>query len=316
MSSGTRLLTATSATLACLALLLGEQCQGAVMFADNFNRDSDNNIDASISGMSATFPLAVDSVYVGSDETLAAPPVTASQAVADALTNVELGGLHLADGPNASAIYIDHNFVDATATRLIAKLNISNDGTADNTGQRWAGIGFGASQTEAQSAAYDFNASDADGSRGWRGHVDNADAAVAGSGFADLYVAWERVASTNDSLGRIALYNNGTRLALFDNGGSLYEEGDTLRVDLAFADFNAGTIVSANVFYAGSVVGSDTFAWDNDANYIGITARQNGDGWAVDNLSISLVPEPSSVALTGLLGALIASSIAMRKKLG
>ena len=253
------------------------------VFSDTFDRPANNDIDASTDGMSGfVAPLTYNE---RSDLVLTAN---------DGITNIESNQLHLADGTNATAMNLDFNFVSPVTTSLSVSLDlISNDGLASDGFQRFVGFGFGATAAEANGIRFDQGSSAA--SPAWKGHQSGT---LAGSGVADFFVAWERdTNAAQNNFGTISFWKNGVRALTFDNAGSLYQIGSTLKVDLSFVNFNAGTTVSASVHYDGTLVGNDTFQWDNtNANYIGIAARQDLAGWTTDNFVVQandfVIPSP------------------------
>ncbi|MEM7315012.1 MAG: hypothetical protein AAF497_17840 [Planctomycetota bacterium] len=260
---------------------------------DDFTRADNEDIDADTSGMSGMLaPLSY--IEVG-DTNLSLP----------GLTNIAGNALSLADGPNMSVFHLDRNFVSDTTTNISVSLDLlSNDGNADQLGERFVGVGFGATQSEAEGAAFDHNA--AATSPAWKGHQNGT---TDGSGFADFFVAWERTGGDPDTAGQIAIWRNGIKGMVFDNAGAFYEIGSTLTVGLSFADFSAGSTVTADITYGDVALGTETFTWDNtNQNYIGIAARQNQQGWSVDNLMIeanAFVPEPQLNALWIVIGLAI-----------
>ncbi|MEN1680441.1 MAG: dockerin type I domain-containing protein [Planctomycetota bacterium] len=266
----TSLLKQSAVAAAVTLLVLTGPASAQVLFQDTFDRANNDDIDADTTGMLGTLaPLTY----------LEGP---AGDSVADgSLSNIENNALQLADGPNMSMVSLDQNFIGGMNSMSISLDLVANNGT-NNAPDFFVGLGVGGTQAEAAAVGFDHNATVE--SPGWKG---NQNGTTAGSGFADFYVAWERTGANPNSDGRIAFWKNGVRGAIFDNDGSFYNIGDTLDVDLVFDDFNAGAMVTANVSYGETFVGSDTFTWDNtDSNYIGVTGRMNNQGWTVDNLTI------------------------------
>ncbi|MEM7315013.1 MAG: hypothetical protein AAF497_17845, partial [Planctomycetota bacterium] len=202
-----------------------------VVFSDSFDRTNSDDIDASTSGMSGLVaPVTYNEV---GDENVGIA----------GLTNIGNNALSLADGPNMSVFHPDLNFVSPSTTSLSVSLDlVSNDGGADQLGERFVGFGFGATQAEAQAASFDHNAGA--GAPAWKG---NQNGTTTDSGFADFFVAWERTGADPDSAGQIAVWRNGTKGTIFDNAGAFYTIGETLSVDLSFADFNVGTTITADI---------------------------------------------------------------------
>ncbi len=251
------------------------------LFSDDFGRTTQPNddIDADSTGMGgALSPL----VYVENGDTIAAVA---------GLTNIEGDALHLADGPNASSLYVDHNFIDSDITTQggfsVSLELVSNDGSPTDI-ERFVGFGVGATAAEfTGQTQLDFGATAANPAlRGRVGEVD--------SGFADLWVGY-----SPNSNGTIQVFKNGANVATYDNGGSGFGplSGQTLEVQYAVSDFNQGSQVDAFIYFDGQSVAQEVFNWDNaSSNFIGINARQGQMGFTVDNLSVTaLAVEPPPV---------------------
>ena len=270
-------LTPLCAWLGMLLIAFASSASGQVtVLLDTFDRPDNDDIDLSNAGMSGIVaPFTYNEVGDTNTGLLG-------------LTNIEGNDLSLADGTNMSVFHPEVNFVSSTTTSLSVSLDlVSNDGTADQAVQRFVGFGFGGTQAEAEGAGFDHNATA--GNPGWKGHQNGT---TAGSGFSDFFVAWERTGAAPDSAGQISVWKNGLQTSTLadpndPNSTGIFTIGSTLEVDLSFADFNAGTTVSADVYYDGILLGTDSFTWDStDSNYIGVAARQNGAGWSVDNLTV------------------------------
>lgn len=254
-----------------------------VLFRDRFARNTQPNddVDADPGGMAGSLaPLAY---FEGADE-------------APGLANIEGDRLHLADGPNSSQIHLDHNFTDAAMLSeggFAVSLDIaSNDGTADDT-ERFVGFGVGLSATEIVGYGADFNADSSN--PGIRGHQSGS---IAGSGLADWHLGFTRN-GINGEENRllVQIYQNGlltASYATFDSGDTI-EVGDRgqLCVRFAFSSFAAGSRVIPVITWGEQTIGAaddHSFLWqDSDANFIGLTGRQNGAGWSIEDLSVSAV---------------------------
>lgn len=263
------------------------------LYSDTFDRAAaqEDDIDASVTGMSGTAAPASPTAFLveNGDDTLVPAGALPSPA---GITNIENNQLHLADGNNASALYINHNFVEPAITTdglLSIKLDVvSNDGTnTDNN--RFVGFGVGATLAEFMGQTQlDAGATAAEPAL--RGNTTN------NTGFADLWVGWSPVGG-----GTVQVVKNGALVQSIDDGvaNAMDGEGDiqpsgtlgvpaTLELRLGIADFNAGSAVPATIYYNGAAVGGDAIRWDNSAeNYIGLTGRQSGEGYTVDNLAIT-----------------------------
>ena len=238
-----------------------------VIFNDSFDRAANNDIDASSTGMSG---VASPVTYVESGD---------ADASNEGLTNIENNQLQLADGPNMSVLYIDHNFINseilAAGGLRIGMTIVSNNATfAEN--ERYCGFGIGNTLDECINNSLDFN------NPGFRGRPDNND------GSSDIWVGW----SPNSS-GKVQVYKNGPT----SNGGENYDiEGieltgnNRLELELFFSDFSAGSEVTAYIMWDSEIIGVESFEWDNtNENYIGINCRQGGTGFTIDDLKIDAI---------------------------
>jgi hypothetical protein len=244
------------------------------LFSDSFNRANNTNIDASSTGMSGTlWPM----VYVEREEVLHANVTEALL-----LSNIENNQLHLADGPNMSVVYLDHNFTDAAILAAggmkIGLTILSNDGTLVDGG-RYIGFGVGSTLAQASIAQFDFTTGAASA---FRGSVSSSTA-----GHSDFYVDW-------NTKGYLDVFKNGPTSMGGQNytiPGMALSGNDRLELELAISDFNSGSTVYANILWNSTIVHSTSFQWDyTNANYIGITVRQNDAGFTVDDLEITAAP--------------------------
>ncbi len=243
------------------------------LFVDNYNRSiaQMNDIDLNSTGMSGTL-APLEYVERGDDQILE---------TRQGLTNIENNQLHLADGDNATTMYLNHNFTDA-AIAMAGSLRfgltiVSNDGTFTDI-DRWCGFGVGNTLTECENSALDFNGI------GFRGRLSAAQI----EGTSDMWIGWSPVNG-----GSIEVVKNGPSIL----GGEDYlipnialAGNDRLELELFFNDFNAGSEVKAYILWNSVIVGVDTFVWDNtNANYLGICCRQGGAGFTVDDLAIDTI---------------------------
>ena len=280
--------------------LLGANASADVLFSDSYDRADSDFLNDSTDGKGGTLaPLT----YVERGDALLA---IAKPGINDHFTNITNNQLYLADGPNASTFYLDHNFTDniiLTEGGMKVGMTIVQDlGTFKNDADRWCGFGVGNSQSEVEHSYLDFDAdgvlaTDPDGiySR-FRGSFGSSQ-----PGVSDLFVCFDQ-----NRGGILQVMKNGTNpgggVSYAIENCSIAEGGSRLELEMFFADYNAGSTVDVNILWDGSVVGTDSFAWDYDnSNYIGFSARQ-GNGFAVDDLEIATVPEPGTIALLGLGG--------------
>ena len=235
------------------------------IFTDTFDRPDNTDIDDSALGMSG---VSIPVNYLETGDILTNNP---------GLTNIENNSLHLADGPNMSVFYINHNFTDSEILQnggmKIGMTIVSNDGTADDN-DRYTGFGIGNSLSECEDAGFDYN------NPGFRGRIDYH------TGFSDLWIGW----SPNDG-GKIQVYKNGPT----SEGGSNYAVpnitltgNDRLEIELLVDNFSSGTIVYANILWNTEIVDTTSFEWDYDnQNYIGFSTRQNDSGFTIDDITIT-----------------------------
>jgi len=250
------------------------------LFSDNFNRADNHDIDAEATGMGGLLaPLTL--VEMGDDVVF---PIQSGTGLPNTgLTRIQANQLYQAAGPNASTLYVDHNFVDSQITAadgmrigLTITANLGN-GT---TGDFFCGFGVGNTLTECQTTWLDHNGT------GFRGQ--NVGATQAGT--SDLWVGWSPANG-----GTIQVFKNGPTAA----GGYNYAlvknlgltAGDRLELELYFDDFADNSPVTAYILWNGKIIGTEHFNWDADGvleNYIGINARQ-GNGFVVDDLAVEAI---------------------------
>ena len=77
----------------------------------------------------------------------------------------------------------------------------------------------------------------------------------------------------------------------------------TMRVDYALYDFNAGSTANYEAYLGNDLITSGSFTWTGtDENYIGIFTNLSGRQARMDNLTITAIPEPATMALLALGG--------------
>ena len=267
---------------------------GTVLFSDTFDRASTtqvNDLNATTTGKSGILG-ALEYVEQG-DNILQT----------ETFTNLENDQLHLADGPNASTLYINHNFSDSqilTDKGLRIGLTIvSNDGVATDQ-DRWCGFAVGNSYEECSNSILDYNFDGDNGTTApfyrFRGSLDRGQSTP---GISDIFIGW---APQNG--GVIQVFKNGSTVT----GGKNYNitgitlsgnNDDRLELELYFDDMNEGTEVTAYILWNSELVGIDTFAWDHtNDNYIAITSRQSNSGFTVDDLVIDTVFNDRATAVS------------------
>ena len=259
-------------------------CASVNIFTDTFDRPDNNDIDAgSPSGMSG---IASPVTYIERGDT----QITTN----DSLSNIENNSLHLADGPNMSTLYMDYNFVNgeilASGGMKISFDIIRDDGTATDT-DRFFGFGIGNTLAECQSSYFDYNGD------GFRGRVG------VHNGTSDIWVGWSPING-----GTIQVFKNGSSTT----GGEHYDlitnlplsGNDKLELQLGINSFNAGDKVDTLILWNDNILGGDSFTWDNtNSNYIGITCRQNDEGFTADNLLIETLDNGLSPIISSFVTA-------------
>ncbi len=231
-----------------------------VLFSDSYDRADATDIDASSTGMSGTLsPLAYDEAFEGSGN------ATSIQILSNELD--------IAVGVGMSSLYLEHNFTDTAITDtdgFSVSLDVVAITSADDQLNRFGGFGVGNTLAEAQAAAdcYDSPATS------FRPAVH-----LAGTAVSDFYV--DLALDQN-----LRLWSNGTVLNTINVGAA----SGTISVDFLVPDFNAGSEVTAVVYFDGVMQDVQTFTWDNaSANYIGISGRTAGAGVFLDNLEIATI---------------------------
>jgi hypothetical protein len=257
----------------CLAAVLAMtavNANAAVLFSDSYDRVNMTDIDASSVGMSGTLsPVVYQEAFEGSGQS----------------TSIQVIGsqLNVARGVGMSSLYLDHNFTDASilsAGGFSMAMDVVRIATADDIANRFGGFGVGMTAAEAAAAGDSF-----DSAAPFRGVVGWGD-----KGISDFFV--DLALDKN-----LRLWNNGHIVNTINVGAA----AGTIAVDFLFADFNAGTQVTAVVYFNGVQQDMRSFTWDHTgSNFIGISGRTAADGVFLDNLEIATVPEPATLLVLGL----------------
>jgi hypothetical protein len=252
------------------ALVMAVNANATVLFSDSFDRANNTDIDASSDGMGGTLsPLTYNEVFEGSGQASS--------------IQVSSNQLNVAVGVGMSSLYLDRNFTDAAIISdggFSISLDVTSITSADDWGNRFGGFGVGNTLAEAQAAGDSF-----DSAAPFRGVVGWGD-----KGISDFFVDL-----AYDS--KVRIWNNGH----IDQAIDVAARSGSITVDFLVADFNAGSAVTALVYFNGAYLTSQNFVWDNtDANYVGISGRTAGAGVFLDNLEIATIPEPATLLLLGL----------------
>jgi hypothetical protein len=252
-------------------MLLMNLSQAETLFSDTYTRANNTDIDAVSDGMSGTLsPIAYVECFEGSG----------------VATSIQIASnqLNIAYGPGMANAYLNHNFTDAailTAGGFSISIDIVSIAyTTTDLANRYGGFGVGMTQAEA-AAAGDITDNDAD-STTMRGGGDNV-------AVCDLFVD---VALDNN----LRFWSNGSLKQTINVGAA----AGTLKVDFSVPDFNAGSLVTAAIYFNKVLQASQSFQWDNTgANYIGLSGRTPDAGVFVDNLSIETLTQiPFTILLS------------------
>lgn len=276
--------------------LIQATAHGAVLFADNFDRPNNRNIDGSLSGITDNTgsSLAANGAYThgwidpnNNDPTNGVQDASATNGGGAQILN---STLQLAVGAGTSNAFVNHNFVNASILSA-GGFSVSFDllGLNQTGYQQGGGFAIGMSQAQADGSADAF---------------DLATPKMTGA-FHDSSTIGATVPTNVISDFWIGLRGNGS-LAWGSNDGTISglavgSRTGSVNVDFYFADFNSGSLVNYDVFFNGALQGSGSFDWTGtEENFIGLDARDN-TGVTYDNFVIETVPEPTS-AMLGLVG--------------
>ncbi len=252
-------------------LSLSTSAQAVILFADNFDRADNNDLNASATGKSGSLGA-----------------LNWEERSSGGVANIESNRLQIGEagggGGGWAIAYPDHNFTDASISST-GSFTVSLDligPIGSGGGTRFTGFAVGNSLAEVN---------------GWSSNNPTT------TFTSDFFFGYDTT-GTNE----VKVFKNGTTQ---DYQQSInLDAGATLSATFSgITDFNSGSTVNYEVFINGGSVNTGSFIWSgtND-NYIAVYSNYTTNGTPVDNFSISdpsvvtAIPEPSSTALLGLAG--------------
>lgn len=267
----------------------------AIIFADSFDRPDNRNIDASLAGITdnTSPPMPVDGVYTHPfiDPNAQSPIYGVEDTVASngGAAQILSNHLQLALGAGTSNAYVNHNFTDPSIlTAGGFSVSLAVTGYSQTTNAQGGGFALGMSTAELATTGDAF-----DGAHRMTGAFGNLiGATVPSASVSDFWVAIRG----NNSL--VWGSNTGTVQGIT----GLAANTGVISVDFNLSSFAAGSTVNYTVYLDSVAKGTGSFVWSGtNENYLGIDAR---DAAVVtfDNLSVSTIPEASSLGLLALGG--------------
>jgi len=303
-------------TGAVLAIFGSRANAQTTLFSDNFNRADSRNIQAVQTGITDN---TGDSLTAGAPGNVYSQPWLDANnkyptyGVQDGVANNGGGAqilssqLQLAVGAGTSDLFVNHNFINSSILSA-GGFTVSLDVNGYNqTGYQQGGaFAIGMTQAEAANTGDAFDEGTGVGEAPSMTGAFNDGSTIG----ATVPISGGTVASDF----WVALRGNNT-LVWGGNSGTisgvtgLSAKTGTISAKFTFSSFSAGSTVNYQVFYNGTSEGTGSFTWsDNNANYIGLDARDN-TAVILDNFSIATVPEPSAIAImlggSGVAGLLI-----------
>jgi hypothetical protein len=240
--------------MTCIALLVpADEVRGQVtLFADNFDRADNTDLNGSTDGKSGTLG-ALDWVKQSS----------AGEAAID--TNVLRIGENGAGGGWTIA-YPDHNFTDSSITTG-GSFTVSMDlGSPLNSSGGTRFTGFAVGHSKAEMDAWSSN------------HPANTHVS-------DFFIGYDTT-GTNE----VKVYVDGGpgMTQDYQQGINLDATGGTLSATFSVTDFNSGSTVNYEVFINGGSVKTGSFTWSGtNENYLGLYSNYTTNQGLIDNFAIT-----------------------------
>jgi hypothetical protein len=277
--------------VAAVVLDAGQARAQMTLFADNFDRPDNRDIDAVSTGITnntgTTFSASavytspwVDPNTVGPGFGL--PDGNAANGGGQQILNNEL---QLKYGPGTANAFVNHNFTNASILSA-GGFSVSLDvlGYNQTTNQQGAAIAVGMSLVEAQAGHDAFD--------GQPSPVAKYTNAFPNGGFSGTILSDFYLGIRGDST---LAWGSGSGPA---TTAAISAKTGSIKATFGVTSFNAGAPVTYEVFYNGVSQGVGIFNWSGtNENYIGLDGRTNTE-MRVDNLSIGTALPPPKPTVT------------------
>lgn len=287
------------------AIGMNATAEAAVVFMDTFDRETEFNLNGSMTGITNNTGDAFTGGVYGNGFVDPAYPGAAADgnAANGGSAKIHENQLRLAVGPGTSNTFVNHNFVDLGSKVFSVSLDLTGyDGGAGSG--HGGGFAIGMSEAEALSTgdAQNGNTAAGDGDFKMQDGLQDGGNQVSDVAVSDFWVVLRgdgflQVGTKGHNFpGTEGVFGPG-HLNSIDAGANT----GTVKAVFIAPDFNDGTSVDYRLFFNDNLVDTGSFMWTGtNENYIGIDARHGGFV-SFDNFAVS-VPEPSA-ALIALLAA-------------
>lgn len=260
-------------TLATLAATVGVLASSgtagaATLFADNFNRANDTDLNASTDGKSGSLGALDWLVRNGG--------AGGASFISD---NTLRLGENQSDGSGNNGFataYLNHNFIDGMITtggEFTVSVALSNT-LITAGGTRFTGFTVGNSLAEVQNWSRNTPAYTS-----------------------DFFIGYDPTGTKE-----VRIFTNGSATDDYQQGIDL-SAGATLSVRFSgISNFNTGSTVTYEAFInGGTAVKTGTFNWSGtNENYLNVFSNYTHNSGTLDNYSVTVIPEPSAALLGGL----------------